>query len=258
MNINTSINSNLNRQNISFDKQENNYLVRLQKQMIMLDKRIGKVKESSQLSALEKQEKLKQLDEQKKELMIKIRETKIKEKMNEVEEKIEEAEEIEERRKEKEQKPLTPLEEIKVELGMDYMSSKMMIKASKALDSVNSKLRLSKKIRQEAKILDRQVETDRGRHQNIYTIDFRGKLSEKLRMNAYQAEDKGMEELDKINKLIKKASKKVDKTKEENNEINKEISKEENQEEVKYIEKKKHPLKQEIKKDIGENVDISV
>uniref|UniRef100_UPI00272AAB89 hypothetical protein n=1 Tax=Vallitalea guaymasensis TaxID=1185412 RepID=UPI00272AAB89 len=174
-----------------------------------------------------------------------------------VEEKIEEAEEIEAKKKEKEEKPPTPLDEIKAELGIE-LSSKSMIKASRALDTANNKINKAREMRQEAKILEKQVETDRGRGQSINVSDYKIKQSISLRSKADQIETEAMEALGKANKLVKKASEKLEKAKEKNKEINNQVEEDEKQERINYTNPEKNIEEKQNEEVIGKNVDVKL
>ncbi|MCT4543021.1 MAG: hypothetical protein N4A63_05735 [Vallitalea sp.] len=241
---NNSINNNNNTQN------KNNLLTKFEKQVSALDKRIQSLKENDKISSLEKQEKIKQLEKQKQELMQRINEEKIKEKTKEMEEKIEEAEEIADKKNEKGEKPLTPLDEVKAELGIENLSSRTMIKASNALDVANHKMNMSRNLNQEAKILDKEIETDIGRGHGILN-DFRSKLSSRNKINARRIENESMKELGKVNKLVEKSSEKIEKAKEEDKEVKNKIKDKEGKE----INKDNNSIKQKDIK-IGENIDI--
>ncbi|WP_273326975.1 hypothetical protein [Vallitalea guaymasensis] len=259
MNINTNTNSGVNVYNnaIRNNGKKETPITRLQKQMVRVDKNIADIRENEKLTAKEKQEKIEQLEKQKQEILQRINEEKIKEKMSEVEEKIEEAEEIEAKKKEKEEKPPTPLDEIKAELGIE-LSSKSMIKASRALDTANNKLNTARKMRQDAKILEKQVETDRGRGQSIDVSDFRIKQSVSFRSKADQIETEAMEELGKANKLVKKASEKLEKAKEKNKEINNLVEEDEKQERMNYTNPEKNIEEKQNEEVIGKNVDVKL
>lgn len=215
-------NANNNAINKNVNGQKNTLVSKLQKQMTAIDKNIAGIRENDKLSAYEKKEKIKQLEEQKQELLERINEEKVKEKMNETEKKIEEAEEIEEKRKEKEKRPPTPLEEIKAELGIE-VSSKNMIKASKSLEIANKKLTISSNLRNEANILQKEYETDIGRGQNVGLSDYRVKRVANLRTRADKVQNEAMETLGKTNKMIKKTREELEKVKEKNKEINNKI-----------------------------------
>ncbi|GMQ58129.1 hypothetical protein AN1V17_25240 [Vallitalea sediminicola] len=261
MNINMNTNGSVNSVNtynnaISNGKKETP-ITKLQKQMVKVDKSIAGIRENEKLTVQEKQEKIQQLEKQKQELLQKISEEKIKEKMNEVEEKIEEAEEIEAKRKEKEEKPLTPLDEIKAELGIE-ISSKAMIKASRALDTANSKFNTAKNLRQGAKILEKELETDRGRGQSVGFSDYRVDQVVSYRTRADKIETEAMEALGKANKLVKKASEKLEKVKEKNEEINNKVEEDKKQEKINYTNPEKNIEEKQNEDGIGKNVDIKL
>ncbi|QUI22577.1 FlxA-like family protein [Vallitalea pronyensis] len=214
MNNNTSV-VGLGNDMLQKQEKQETYIGKLQKQMMGLEKQIADVRENDQLSSEEKKSRLKQLEEQKQEIMIKIQEEQIQEKMRETEKKIEEAEERAEKQKELEQTPATPLDEIKAELGIHDMPTKHMMKASKALSTAQHKLNISRQLKQEAKILEKEYETDMGRGQSVTHDDYRLQKSIKRRTKAELAEDEAYEALGKANKWVKKAIEEIEKDKKE-------------------------------------------
>jgi DNA repair exonuclease SbcCD ATPase subunit len=255
MNINTSTSSGVYNNPVINNNKKETAVSRLQKQIIRIDKNIAQIRENQKMDAREKKEKIHQQEEQKQLVLQKINEERIREKMSEVEEKIEKAEEIEAKKKEKE-KILTPLDEIKAELGIE-LSSKSMIKASRALDIANNKFNTAKKMRQDAKILEKQVEADRGRGQNVDMIDFRVKQSISFKSKADRIETEAMESLKKVTQLVKKASEELEKVKEKNTAINKQVEKDEKQEGINYTNPEKD-IEEKRKDSIGKNVDIKL
>ncbi|MCT4686959.1 hypothetical protein [Vallitalea sp.] len=259
MNINTNTNSGFNVYNnaIRNNEKKETPITRLQKQIVRVDKNIADIRENKKLTAKEKQVKIQELEEQKQEILQKIYEEKIKEKMNEVEKKIEKTEEIEAKKKEKAEKPPTPLDEIKAELGIE-ISSKSMIKASRALDIANNRFNTARKMRQDAKILDKQIEADRGRGQDVDVSDFRIKQSISFKTKADRIEKEAIETLGKVNKLIKKAGEKLEKVKEKNEEINSQVEEDEKQEKINYTNPEKNVEEKQNKHIIGKSVDVKL
>jgi hypothetical protein len=258
MNINTSIKNNTNIMQRSYtnnnQKQKNDYLSNLKKQVVRLDKQIADIKGNEQFSPLQKKEKLKEIEEQKKELVSKITEAQIKEKMNEVEEKMEKAEEIEEKRKAKQNKPLTPQEKIKAELGVEYISSRRLIKASNSLDAAKQKHRISKELKQEAKILIKEYETDMGRGQSVDSNDYRLNLAMSHKANADVIDKDAMNDLEKSNKMISKVSEKAKKEKEVDAKTKNKIEEIEINENI----QEKRLVKYNSKIGVGSKVDVSL
>ncbi len=259
--INTTMNNtiNMNSQGLNQQKEKNTLLEKLQNQMDNLDKRIESIKNNEDMSAQEKQKKLELIEEQKEELIIRIREEELKDKMEEAEKKIEEAEEQAIKNKEKNHKPPTELEEIQAETGITSIPLKTMIKASKALDTATNKLSIARKLRQDAKILGKQVETDRGRGQSITSNDYRVKQSGAYRTRADRIEQEAMSSLGQASQLVKKASKEVESSQKENNRIEEHISEERQQE---TIEKSKKDSVQEENQvhdvQLGKNIDVKL
>ncbi|GKX29922.1 hypothetical protein SH1V18_24020 [Vallitalea longa] len=262
--VNTYFNNNTNNNAITNNAngKKNTLVSKLQKQMTAIDKNIAGVRENEKLSAYDKKEKIKQLEEQKQELLERINEEKIKEKMNETEKKIEEAEEIEEKRREKEKRPATPLEEIKAELGIE-VSSKNMIKASRSLDVANNKLKIASDLRQEAKVLQVEYETDIGRGQSVGLSDYRVKRVAKLRSRADKVQNEAMETLGKTNKIIKETRESLEKVKDKNEEINNKVEEDKKLEENKNekmisTSDNKGSIDQRKQNPIGKNVDVKL
>lgn len=240
MNINMSNNTDIvglgNSISQNQEKKET-FLGKLQKQMMGLDKQIAEVKENDQLSALEKKDRLQQLEEQKQELMAKIQEEQLQEKMKETEKKIEEAEERAAKNKEANQKTPTPLEEIKAELGIADIPTKNIIKASKALTTAQNKLSISKKLRQEAKICEREGSQDSAKY---------SRRADALEGEVYEA-------LAKVNKLVKGTMEQV----KNNKEVSNDIKEEKEEEEVKHNpQEEKVTVKQDENAPVGSYVDI--
>lgn len=236
------------------DEQKNTYIGKLQKQMMGLEKQIADIRENDQLSVEDKKERLQQLEEQKEQLMLKINEAQVREKMEESEKKIEEVEEKAKKMEEASKKPATPLEEMKVELGIEDVPAKLMIKAGKALSTAKNKLVTSSKMRGEARILKKEYETDKGRGQAVTADDYRLVKSMKLASKAESIENDAYAVLGKVNNLVEGAMKQIEKNKENASEIKKNLQGEE---------KNELPLEEQIQREkelengpVGHYVDI--
>ena len=232
--------------------QKNSPLKNLQKGMRRLEQQIADIKDNDDLSARDKEERIKGLEERKEELRVLIMEEQMKEKMEETEKKMEEAEEREEKRREQELP--TPLEELKAELGMNKILSKPLIRASKNLDDANMKFRIAEELRREARILNRQAETDRGRGQSVNTNDFRVKRVSISRTRADMVEADAMGDLEKANADVKKAGNALEKEAIETQEIKNKLEEEQRQDDSKG--KEAGLSKTQIL--VGERVDIKL
>lgn len=200
MNINFNQMS-FNNQNIN--QQRNDPVARMENQIMRIDKQIQGMKENEKLGAKEKQEKIKALKQSKEELNLQLQELKLEEKINETEEKAREAEVNKE-----ENEPLTPLEEIEAEMGVENEAAKSLIKASNSVDNAQLKFQVGRRLEAESKTFKSAVEADIGRGQsasNDYRVDrmvVGNSKAESARISAFK-------ELGEANDQVKQASEKV-------------------------------------------------
>ncbi|MCG8484127.1 MAG: hypothetical protein MJA31_12510 [Clostridia bacterium] len=249
--------------NQNLNQQKNDPISRIENQIMRIDKQIQSVKENKKLELKVKQEKIKELKQSKEELSVQLQELKIEARMKETEEKMQEAE----ARKEKdENKPLTPLEEIKAEMGIENAAAESLIKANDAVDNAELNFNVARRLEAESKTLRKAVETDIGRGQAGMSNDYRVEKSAVGSSRAEKAKRAAFRDLGEANQHAKRAGEKVEEAATDKKEVEEKKETEKISEikgdestEIKIdqnnIEEVETPKAGENKDAIGENVD---
>ena len=186
---------------IQMMKTENNSLDGFQKRIEQIDEQIAKVKENENINGAEKIKKIKALEEQKEELMVQLQKEKA-EKTKENRDKI---------HKEISKQAPQPIEES--DQLMSAGVSTAIIESSTLLNSIKEQTTIASGLRREAKILQKEVETDMGRGQKIDSKDYR---MEKIKKDKKSANKIDENISDDIKELYEK--KDVEKKESKNNE----------------------------------------